>query len=204
MIIKNKFVIRSVLVILLTGCIISAGCTSPQTYTSTQSNSSTIAITSQTLSPTITPETLVTTLALTPSKTSINSTTATPTHSDLTVTLNSAVKKTVIGDLTPIPGNIFLVLNVTIQNNDKNNDFEYTDSSFSIYDKVNEIRRSAITSIVASKLNSPIPATGRIPPKSTKTGQIVFGVMDSSNSYKFYVVDSRGTVLTSIDNIEVP
>ena len=204
MMMKNKLVICSVLVIILTVCIISVGCTSPKTHTSTQSNSSTIAIPTQTLSPTITPEKLVTTLALTTSKTSINSTTATPIHSDLTVTLNSAVKKTVIGDLTPMPGNIFLVLNVTIQNNDKNSDFEYTDSSFSIYDKVNENRRSATTSIVAGILNSPIPATGRIPPKSIKTGQIVFGVIDSSNSYKFYVVDSRGTVLALIDNIEVP
>jgi len=204
MMMKNKLVICSVLVITLTVCIISAGCTSPQTHTSTQSNSSTNAITSQAPSPTLTPETLVTTLAPTTSKTPINSTTATPIHSDLTVTLNSAVKKTVIGDLTPIPGNIFLILNVTIQNNDKNNDFEYADSSFSIYDKVNENRRSATTSIVAGILNSPIPATGRIPPKSIKTGQIVFGVIDSSNSYKFYVVDSRGTVLALIDNIEVP
>jgi hypothetical protein len=204
MLMKNKFVICSILIIILAACIISAGCTSPQTQTSTQSNLSTITTPQQTLSSTSPPETLATTLALTTSPTSIHSTTTTPTNSELLVTLNSAVKKTVIGDLTPMPGNIFLVLNVTIQNNDKNKDFEYTDSSFSIYDKVNKNRRTAITSTVASKLNSPIPAAGSISPKTTKTGLIVFGVMDSSNSYKFYVVDSRGTVLASIDNIEVP
>jgi hypothetical protein len=204
MMMKDKVVICSALVIILTACILSAGCTSPQTPTSPQSNSSTITIPPQTLSSTTPPETLVTTLALTTSPTSINSTTATPKNSDLTVTLNSAVKKTVIGDLTPTPGNIFLVLNVTIQNNDKNNGFEYRDSSFTIYDKVNKDRRTAITSIVAGKLNSPLPATGTIPPTSTQTGLIVFRVMDSSNSYKFSVVDARDTVLVSIDNIEVP
>jgi hypothetical protein len=204
MMMKDKVVICSALVIILTACILSAGCTSPQTQTSPQSNSSTITIPPQTLSSTTPQETLVTTLALTTSPTSINSTMATPINSEVTVALNSAVKKTVIGDLKPTPGDIFLVLNVTIKNNDKNNGFDYRDSSFTIYDKVNKDRRTAITSIVASKLNSPLPATGTIPPTSTQTGLIVFRVMDSSNSYKFSVVDARDTVLVSIDNIEVP
>jgi hypothetical protein len=93
-------------------------------------------------------------------------------------------------------------LDVTIQNNDKNNDFKYTDSSFSIYDTVNQKRGPAITFKVAGGLNTPL-TSGTIPLKSTKTGQIVFGVMDSSNSYKFAVVNST-TALTSLIDINVP
>jgi hypothetical protein len=93
-------------------------------------------------------------------------------------------------------------LDVTIQNNDKNNDFKYTDSSFSIYDTVNQKRGPAITSKVAGGLNTPL-ASGTIPMKSTKTGQIVFGVMDNSNSYKFAVVNSTAAI-TSLIDINVP
>jgi hypothetical protein len=112
------------------------------------------------------------------------------------------VKKTSLGSFTPLPGNIFLVLDVTIQNNDKNNDFKYTDSSFSIYDTVNQKRGQAITSKVAGGLNIPL-ASGTIPLKSTKTGQIVFGVSDNSNSYKFAVVNSTSAITPLID-INVP
>jgi len=200
---KTRFVICSVLIIILTACIVSTGCTSTQTQPSGQSNSPTITTRSQTVSPTTAPGTITTTLAKTTAPTAIISTTATPMASSVTVTLNSAVQKTNVGGLTPLPGNILLVLDVTLQNNDKNNDFEITDASFVIYDKLNQNRRSAITSKFASKLSSPL-SSGKIPLKSTKTGQIVFGVMESSKSYKFSVVDSTGTILTSIDNINVP
>ena len=121
------------------------------------------------------------------------------------MTLNSAVKKIKIGTFNNKPGNIFLVLDITIQNNDKNNDFRYTDATFAIGDKINKNRRIPITSQVAGGLNSPL-SSGTIPLKSTKTGQIVFGVMDTSNAnlYRLFIADPSGTVLTSIDNIEVP
>lgn len=204
MVIKNKVIICSVLVVILTACIFSTGCTSTQSSkTSTQNDSPTV--TTPTLSQTTAPGTLVTTLPPTTASTTAISTTATPASSGITVTLNSAVKKINIGNYNNKPGNIFLVLDVTIQNNDKNNDFKYTDSSFAIGDKTNKNRRNAITSQVAGGLNSPF-SSGTIPLKSTKTGQIVFGVMDTSdaNVYRLFVADPTGTVLTSIDNIQVP
>jgi len=205
MIMKNKFVICSVCIIILTACVVSTGCTStsPQgAQTSAQTNPPTITTPAQTLSPTTAPGSTATALAPTTVPTTIISTTATPISSGLTVTLNSAVKKTSLGSFTPLPGNIFLVLDVTIQNNDKNNDFKYTDSSFSIYDTVNQKRGQAITSKVAGGLNIPL-ASGTIPLKSTKTGQIVFGVSDNSNSYKFAVVNSTSAITPLID-INVP
>ena len=200
---KNKFVICSVCIIILTACIVSTGCTStsPQgAQTSAQTILPIITTPAQTLSPTTAPVTIATTMTPTTASTAIMSTTTTPISSGLTVTLNSAVKKTSLGSFTPLPGNIFLVLDVTIQNNDKNNDFKYTDSSFSIYDTVNQKRGQAITSKVAGGLNIPL-ASGTIPLKSTKTGQIVFGVKDSSNSYKFAVVNSTAAITPLIDII---
>ena len=202
---KNKFVVCSVCIIILTACIVSTGCTStsPQgAQTSAQTNPPTITTPAQTLSPTTAPVTIATTLEPTTSPTAIISTTQTPMTSGLTVTLNSAVKKTTLDGSTPMAGNIFLVLDVTIQNNDQNNDFKYTDTSFSILDKMNQNTRTPITYKVAGKLSKPL-SQGSVLLKSTKSGQIVFGVMESSNSYKFSVVDSAGTVLTSIDNINV-
>jgi len=121
----------------------------------------------------------------------------------VTISINSAVKKTIIGRSTNKGGDIFLVLDITIQNNDKINDFRYKDTSFALYDKTNNNRRTAITSqLNTGGLNNPF-TSGTIPFKSKMSGQIVFGVMDNSDSYKLYVSDSKGTVLTSIDNINV-
>ena len=132
------------------------------------------------------------------------STTVTVVKDVLNITINSAVKKTLIGRSTNKGGDIFLVLDITIQNYDKNIDFRYKDTSFAIYDKLNNNRRTAITSqLNTGGLNNPF-TSGTIPIKSKMSGQIVFGVMDNSNSYKLYVSDSKGTVLTSIDNISVP
>jgi len=132
------------------------------------------------------------------------STTRTVVKDILNITINSAVKKTMIGRSTNKGGDIFLVLDISIQNYDKNIDFRYKDTSFAIYDKLNNNRRTAITSqLNTGGLNNPF-TSGTIPIKSKMSGQIVFGVMDNSNSYKLYVSDSQGTVLTSIDNISVP
>ena len=201
---KNKFVICFVCIIILSACVVSTGCTSasPQgDQTSAPANSPIITTPAQTSSITSAPVTIVTTLVPTTAPPAIISTTATPMSSGLTVTLNSAVKKTSLGSSTPKTGNVFLVVDVTIQNNDTN-DFRYTDSSFSIFDVVNQKRGPAITSKIAGGLNTPF-ASGTFPGKSTKTGQIVFGIMDSSNSYTFAVVNST-TALTSLIDITVP
>jgi hypothetical protein len=192
------------MIVLLTICIFSTGCTSTQNSpTSTQN--STQYVTTPGISLTTVPGTTVITSAPTTVQTTTVSTTGTQASEGVSVTINSAVKKTNIGNFNNKPGNIFLVLDVTIKNNDKNKDFKYTDSSFLIGDKTNQNRRSAITSQVAGGLNSPL-SSGTIPLKSTKTGQIVFGVMDTSNAnlYRLFIDDPTGTVLTSIDNIAVP
>jgi hypothetical protein len=200
---RNKVVFCSFCMLLLIACIVCTGCTSSQSaQTAPQSNSPTVTTPAQTLNPTTAPETLATTFAPTAAPTAVVTTTGTPANGGLSVTINSAVKKTALGEFKPKPGMIFLVLDVTIQNNDKNNDFEYTPASFALTDNLNTNRRPPLGKFSYGLDNQLI--SGRIPLKSKISGQIVFGVTDGSNSYKLSVSDSTGTVLTSIDNITSP
>jgi hypothetical protein len=155
------------------------------------------------MDPTAAPGTMVTTMAPTASSASTISTTGTPATSIISVSINSAEKKTSLGNSVPHSGNVFLVLDVTIKNNDQNEDFSYTDASFTVFDKKNQKGVPAITSQLSGKLNSAI-TSGMIPMKSEKTGQIVFGVLAGSKGYRFSVIDSTGSIVTTVDNIVVP
>ena len=150
--------------------------------------------TTATISPSMAPTTVPTVI----------STTQTPVNDGLSVTLNSAKRKTTTysGGSLP-PGIVLLELDITIQNNDKHKDFEYTDSSFVLSFKSNKISLTAKTTQYAKGLINPFIGAP-VPSGSEKTGRIIFGVNETSNYYKLSVVDSTGTVQTSIDNINVP
>ena len=205
MMMKNRFVIWSVLVILLSAYIVSAGCTSTQAQTSAPTNSPVVPTPSQTFSPTAVPESLITTLAPTSTTPAPVSTTSTPANDILTVTLNSAEKKISLQNGVDKAGRVLLILDITIKNNDKRNDFKYTDSSFVISYKSTNDSLTAITSQYANNngLINPL-ISGTVAAGSIDDGKILFGVNATSNSYKLSVVDSTGTVLTSIDTIYVP
>lgn len=186
--------------VLLIAFLVSCGCTSTQN--AQPAVRSTIPAATTPVQTTIQPTSQATTVTTTVPAT-VAATTAAANTDVLTVTVNSAVLKTVLGDSTPKAGNIFLVLDVTIQNNDKNNDFEYTDSSFGFFDKNHNNYRTAVTSrLVRTGLNNPL-SSGSIPLKSTIKGQVVCGVMANSNSYKFTISDSKGNVIATVDNITV-
>lgn len=203
MMIKYKVVFCSLCLLLLTTCVLSSGCTSGQNaQTPAQTHSPTVTTPTEILNPTAAPETLITTLASTADQTVVVTTTGTPVNGGLNVTVNSAVKKTELGEFNPKSGNIFLVVDVTILNNDKNNDFEYTAASFALSDNLNTNKRPPLGKFSYGLDNQLI--SGTIPPKSKISGQIVFGVKDGSNSYKLYISDSTGAVLTWLDNINVP
>jgi hypothetical protein len=94
-------------------------------------------------------------------------------------------------------------LDITIKNNDKKNDFSYTDSSFVISYKSSNDRLPAITSQYAKVLANPL-FMGTVPAGSSDDGKILFGVNATSDTYTLSVVDSTGTVLGSVDTIKVP
>jgi hypothetical protein len=205
MMMKNKFVIWSVFVILITAYSISAGCTSPQAQTSAPTGSPVVSTPSPTFSPPAVPESLSTTLATTRTTTVPIPTTSNPANDILTVTLNSAEKKTSLQNGVGKAGRVLLILDITIKNNDKRNDFAYTDSSFVLSYKSTNDSFTAITSQYANNrgLINPL-ISGTVAAGSTDDGKILFGVNSTSNAYTLSVVDSTGTVLTSLNTIYLP
>jgi hypothetical protein len=204
---KNTWVIYSVCMILLAVCMVSTGCTSGQsgaTASLASTSPATIAATpSQTTSSTTVSETILTTTVPHTVATAVTSSTGTPANNAIEVTLNSAEKQTSIGTVKPKEsGRIYLILDVTIKNNDKTDDFEYTNASFALYDKTIQQTYVPVTSIVAGGLSNPF-TTGMVPLKSEKTGQVVFSVKENSDSYKFTIYDSKGMVITSFDTVNV-
>jgi len=198
---KNVFVVYSVLIIILTVCI--TGCSSLQSSPIEQNNTPTITTLSQTI-PTTTLGTQVPPPPTTDQRSTI-STTETPKNEVITMTLNSAEKKISLGNSIGKPGRSLLILDITIKNNDKKNDFKYTDSSFVISYKSGLGSLTAITSQYANNpgLINPL-ISGTVMAGSIDDGRILFGVNATSYAYKLSVVDSSGTELTSIDNIYVP
>lgn len=196
-----------IVVILVTGCTNSgsspASVTTPAptttlaaSITATTPAPASVATTqAATTSPSITPTTVSTVMI---------STTEPPKNDIIKVTLNSAKKRTTSysgGSLTP--GVVILELDITIQNYDKQKDFEYTDSSFVLSNNLGESPQTSKTTVWAKAITNPFIGAP-VPSGSPKEGKIVFFVADTSNNYKLSIVDSTGTVLTSINNINVP
>ncbi len=201
---RKNTLICSLWTAILIACIMSTGCTSTQsTQASGAGNSPVATPPSQTLTAATAPATIATTLAPAPAPAAIASTTATPPGSGLTVTLNSAEKKAVIGGGTPKPGVVMLVLDITLQNNDPHKAFEISDNAFLISFRSAPGSHPAMTTQVSKSLVNPL-FSGSIAPGSNGGGRIVFAVNASSSSYKLSVVDPAGTVLGSVDTINVP
>jgi len=205
---RNKeFVSRFFGIIVLAACIVCSGCTSTGSQTSVQSDSLTatatptqIPVSQNTLETTVTTPA---TLAPTPAQTTLVTATGTTVSNPVIVTVNSAMKKTTLGTYNPKSGAVFIIVDITIRNNDKNEDFDYTEASFSLFDKTNQQKYSPITSKVGGSVNNPL-TSGTVPLKSEITGQVVFGIKDtSSTSYVFTVADSTGSVLASFDPVTV-
>lgn len=193
----KKILFISVCIIVLTACIICSGCTTTDTQTTVKSDSPAATTTSQDAIAATSPETPVTTLTQAVITPSTVATTPTLAESKVIVTLNSATKKASLGTYKPKTGNIFLVVDMTIKNTDTENDFDYSASSFTLYDKGNQKTYSPITSQVSGSLTNPF-TSGTVPFKSEVTGQIVFGVVNTgTDAYKLAVTDSDGTEIAS-------
>jgi hypothetical protein len=188
-------------IVLLTGAfIVCSGCTSPQSPPVPVTTPSPVATVVQTTLPAPPPET-GTSLVYASAPTTSPAGTGTPAN-DVSIVLNSAVKKDSLGFGDSRPGKGFLEIELTISNNRKT-PFEYSDSSFVLSFRSGRDSRSAVTSLYAKRLINPL-ISGTVNPQSTDTGNILFNVNESSNFYTLSVVDPAGTVLASINNIDAP
>ncbi|MEI6292281.1 MAG: DUF4352 domain-containing protein [Methanomicrobiales archaeon] len=197
-------VIGFLCLVILVACLVSSGCTTNQnTQGSAQNTPAQVTTPLQTTSSATTPVPTGTSMTPTSVPAAMVSATQNPDDGSFKVTLNSAEKKMSLGGGSPKPGNIILVLDVTIRNNDKINDFAYSDASFRILDSSkNGSWRPANTTQFGRGLNFPL-VPGSIASNTEKTGQIAFVVSENSTAFKFSVVDSQGKVLTTMNTITV-
>ena len=177
-----------------------AGCTSPDAGT-------TIPVTTPDQP---VPASIATTSAL-PSQTSSQTQTAAPATTEtqitiqatqsqdpLSLTINSATKQTKVYTMTPKPGRMFLVLNITVKNNAIVKGFDFTESSISLsYARAGTSPEQSITSLVRGGLDNPIIMPTKIEQNDKRTGQVVFGVADSSGKYTINLINNDGTVISS-------
>jgi hypothetical protein len=99
---------------------------------------------------------------------------------------------------TPNPGIIFLVLDITVKNNAIEKGFDLTESSISLsYARAGTSPVPSITSRVRGGLDNPIIMPTKIEQHDQRTGQVVFGVADSSGSYTINLIGTDGTVVSS-------
>jgi hypothetical protein len=116
----------------------------------------------------------------------------------VSLTVNSANKQMKVYTMTPKPGRMFLVLNITVKNNAIVKGFDFTESSISLsYARAGTSPEQSITSQVRGGLDNPIIMPTKIEQNDKRTGQVVFGVADSSGKYTLNLINNDGTVLSS-------
>jgi hypothetical protein len=99
----------------------------------------------------------------------------------------------------PNPGHIFLILNVTIKNNDLKDGYGFDFTSTHIQDMKNgEYARQSLNNgvNVIKNLENPITVPITIKQNGTKTGQLLFGIADSTE-YRLNLIGNNKTILAS-------
>jgi len=93
----------------------------------------------------------------------------------INVTINSAFKTMEIRGETPYSGHFFVVVNMTVENKGVKN-YSFNENAVSI------TGGGPLTQNLYSKLNNPL-YWGSIPPHEKKTGEVVFGVNESTQVF---------------------
>jgi hypothetical protein len=106
----------------------------------------------------------------------------------LNVIIHSAQKTTEIQDTHPLPGNIFVVISMTIENLAETEPFPANENTVDI------TGGGPMTQKIYDRVAHPF-YWGSIPPKSSKTGEIVFGVKESTNEFTLILLDEKGKIL---------
>jgi hypothetical protein len=121
-----------------------------------------------------------------------------PKQGPVSITIESAKKKTGIGDLGPNPGHIFLLLNVTVKNKKLQEGFVITNKSVVLGDPDQRVRVDLEMNSrpeFQKVLQHPIIPQTKLEINDEVSGQIVFGIEDSEN-YNLLVMGNNSQVLT--------
>jgi len=126
------------------------------------------------------------------------------TEDPVSITIHSARKVPNFTTSKPMPGHIFLILNVTIKNNDIREGFGFDFTSTQMYGLRNgEYERQSLNNGVnlIKNLENPIIVPTTIKQNGTKTGQLIFGIADSTE-YRLNLIDNNKTIIAS-GNVDV-
>jgi hypothetical protein len=119
----------------------------------------------------------------------------------VTLKINSAYKQSKIYTYTPSQGRIFLIVEISVVNNAISKGFDFGDTSLLLTDLKNsepQLLSKSPNLKVRGGLENPFLYPTTIPQGEMRSGQIVFGVQQNSNSYKLSLTDSSGGILSSI------
>ncbi len=100
---------------------------------------------------------------------------------------------------SPMPGHIFLVLNVTVKNNDVQDGFDFGWESTDLQDMMgSDYTLHSLNNgpNLMTNFKNPIPPETTIEQNDSITGQIVFGIADSTE-YRLNLIDTNKTIIAS-------
>lgn len=126
----------------------------------------------------------------------------TPARMPVSLTINSARKMARINQdgLHTRDAAIFVVLNVTVKNNDVQEGFDFANTSTTLLNPETgklTTRSSDFLQKMDRPLENPLVMPVKIGPKEAVTGQIIFSIYDSAR-YRLNLVDKDNKVLTSL------
>jgi hypothetical protein len=121
------------------------------------------------------------------------------TSGPVSVTVNSAEKVQKLNNISLPAGKIFLVLNITIKNNDVQKGFVFVNKSVTLFDPDSgEFIPTSLNANprIRSNLTNPIVPPTRIVQNEVITGQVAFAITDSTG-YRLNLTDNDNEVLSS-------
>jgi hypothetical protein len=119
------------------------------------------------------------------------------TSEKITVTVHSVERVSRLWDYNPYEGNVFLVVDATIRNNQENRDFRFTEEKISISEG-GDIWIPSITHTMGEGMVDPFVEC-ILHPKAERRGYIVFGVYANAGDFSLRLVDGLGNELLSAD-----
>jgi len=115
------------------------------------------------------------------------------------LTVSDVSKVTNFTSTQPMPGHRFLVLNVTITNNDIKDGFPFTWESVTLQDlRGSDYAPHSLNNgqNLMTNFKNPVPPDTRIAWKRSVSGQLVFGIADSPE-YRLNLIDANRSVIAS-------
>lgn len=110
----------------------------------------------------------------------------------INVTIHSAFKTSEIHGSEPLPGNIFVVINMTIENLEQNEMYSFNETTVGI------TGGGPITQKLYTQVTNPI-YWGLIPSKEKRSGEVVFGVKERTQIFTLHFINTSGRVILTQD-----